>query len=56
MSENRLRNLCAEWQKVLRLQDWDVRVKIVRHFAFPGGARAGRMFESCRVHQVLQNQ
>lgn len=29
-TEDELRAKCAEWQKILRLQDWDVRVSIVR--------------------------
>lgn len=27
--------LCCEWQKVLRLQDWDVRITFARHFDIP---------------------
>jgi hypothetical protein len=29
-----LQTLCAEWQKTLRLQDWDVKVRIVRRSQF----------------------
>lgn len=29
-SEDQLKQKCAEWQKILRLQDWDVHVSIVR--------------------------
>lgn len=29
-TEDELRAKCAEWQKILRLQDWDVRTSIVR--------------------------
>ncbi len=29
-TEDELRIKCAEWQKILRLQDWDVRTSIIR--------------------------
>ena len=32
MDEHELKELCAYWQKVLRLQDWDVNIKIARVF------------------------
>jgi hypothetical protein len=34
LTEEQLRAKCAEWQKVLRLQDWDVRTSIVRRSVF----------------------
>lgn len=30
MTQEQLEALCREWQKTLRLQDWDVKVRIVR--------------------------
>lgn len=30
LNEEQLREKCAEWQRILRLQDWDVRTSIVR--------------------------
>lgn len=30
LTEVELRQKCAEWQKVLRLEDWDVKVKLKR--------------------------
>lgn len=30
MTEHELVELCQQWQKVLRLQDWDVRARLVR--------------------------
>lgn len=32
MTEERLKELTAEWQKTLRLQDWDIDVSFKRHF------------------------
>lgn len=29
-TEEQLREKCSEWQRILRLQDWDVRTSIVR--------------------------
>lgn len=28
-------SVCRLWQEILRLQDWDVEVKVVRHFDLP---------------------
>lgn len=39
-TEDQLQALCREWQGVMRLQDWDVKVKVVRLAAF-GGRREG---------------
>ena len=32
MSNEELAALCAEWQKILRLQDWDVEISFKRNF------------------------
>lgn len=34
LTEDQLQGLCREWQSTLRLQDWDVKVKVVRRSAF----------------------
>lgn len=36
MTQEELEKLCAYWQGVLRLQDWDVRVKLVRRMELDG--------------------
>lgn len=33
-SEEELRKKCLEWQKILRLQDWDIRTSIARQREF----------------------
>jgi hypothetical protein len=43
-----LNDLCREWQRVLRLQDWDVQVKIARGFQL--GKRQGE----CEYVQSLR--
>lgn len=35
-TEEELRTLCAEWQKVLRLQDWEATVTYARYWEFDG--------------------
>lgn len=35
-TEEQLCSKCAEWQKILRLQDWDVETSIVRQRIMPG--------------------
>lgn len=34
MTEEELSALCREWQGILRLQDWDVKVRVVRQSSF----------------------
>ena len=36
MTQAELEELCAEWQRKLRLQDWQVRVEFARYFDMPG--------------------
>lgn len=43
MTEARLRELCALWQKRLRLQDWNVRLEVVSAKDLDGG------FANCRT-------
>ena len=40
MTEHELQALCAEWQKRLRLQDWDVKVQLARRWAMEPGNQA----------------
>lgn len=35
MTQAELESLCAKWQKRLRLQDWNVKVEVVRFFDIP---------------------
>ena len=35
MTQDELQSLCSEWQKTLRLQDWDIRARFVKHYRFP---------------------
>jgi len=35
MTQEELQTLCVQWQKTLRLQDWDVRLKLVRQREIP---------------------
>jgi hypothetical protein len=37
MTEPELQELCAEWQKILRLQDWEIHVCIARSRDMPEG-------------------
>lgn len=49
MTDRELQELCGWWQKVLRLQDWDVKVLVKRRFQMPADAQG-------QVDYVLQNR
>lgn len=40
LNEEELKELCLEWQKILRLQDWTIVVHIERQRDLPDGAQA----------------
>ena len=42
MTEQQLRELCTEWQDILRLRDWDIFLNVKRIFDMPDGCE-GRM-------------
>lgn len=35
MTEQQLQTLCREWQGILRLQDWDITVRVKRAYDMP---------------------
>lgn len=41
LSQEQLEALCREWQGVLRLQDWDVKVKLARQREFSNPSAMG---------------
>lgn len=43
MTEEQLNELCIEWQKVLRLQDWDIVVKLDRQRQFENKTAQGEV-------------
>ena len=45
-----LTTLLPKWQKILRLEDWDIHVKMVRHYELAGGENAG----SCHYSVTLR--
>lgn len=50
ISQEELVVLCHQWQAVLRLQDWDVKVSLDRHFRFSQPGRDGEIgvFADCK--------
>lgn len=52
MTEERLKELAKEWQKKLRIQDWDVDVSFKRHFEMGGGNILG---ECCSTPAVRKS-
>ena len=43
LTQSQLTKKCREWQKVLRLQDWDIEVKIVREWDFVNKGSIGEV-------------
>lgn len=41
MSETELQALCREWQQILRLEDWDIEVRLTRNHEFPDKYHGG---------------
>jgi len=52
VTQEQLQALCQEWQAILRLQDWDVRCKIVRKRELEG-ERAGECRWQLDTKQAL---
>ena len=54
MTQEQLQQLCLEWQKRLRLQDWDVEVKFVRHYELDGKGQFGLVsYSRKKTHAVI---
>lgn len=52
-NQDELRQLCAEWQKILRLQDWDVVVQISRRDDTFGNSTMGQVRFNLELKQAL---
>lgn len=52
-TRDELRQLCAEWQKILRLQDWDVVVQVSRRDDTFGHTNTGQVRYQLGLKQAL---
>lgn len=52
-NQDELRQLCIEWQKILRLQDWDIIVQISRRDDTFGNSTMGQVRYHLELKQAL---
>ena len=54
MKPNELQSLCRKWQKILRLQDWDIQIKYVRHWELEDNCQGNVIYKTARNEAVIK--
>lgn len=53
MTSEKLASICRKWQKILRLQDWDIFVEICRKRYLPDGAQGNVKIDLLKKKAVI---